>query len=191
MLGFLIAGGLFPPKWMSPGIVPGSMQSMYKRFEPQPYSMTATPGYQTFWGKQFRGGDTDELGLGGCRVVSGNDYNDSEKSGKAGNSDQLYLSNYTHTSFTQEPIVNKGGDRKQFDREMVEWAKNPKEKIDDRGLDKDAHNYGIAFRIFATCPAGYSRWRPISPHGALTENLETNCGEENFGSPRRHVPRVN
>jgi hypothetical protein len=191
MLGFLIAGGLFPQKWQQPGIVPGSTLSMYKRFEPQPYSMTAAPGYQTFWGNSFKGGATNEL-LQPCRGVSGENYNQSELTGKTGNSDQLFLSDYTHKSFTQKPIVNVNGERKQFDRAMDDWAKNPKEdprKIDDRGLDKDAHTYGVAFRIFATCPAGYSRWRPLSPHGALSINLETHCGEENFGSPRAHVPR--
>jgi len=191
VFGFLIAGGLFPPKWLRLGIVPGSVQSVYKRFEPQPYSMTAAPGYQTFWGKKFAGSGINEVNTP-CVPLTGKDYNASESGGDNGNSDQVFLSDYTHKSFTQEPLLNQRGDRKAFDKYRQEWAKDEQsgKEITFRELDKNAHNYGVAFRIFATCPAGYSRWRPASPHGALSANLEINCGEENFGSPRRHVPRV-
>jgi hypothetical protein len=191
VLGFLIAGGLFPPKWLRPGIVPGSMQSVYKRFEPQPYSMKASVGYQTFWGKKFSGMGVNEVNTP-CARLTGRDYNSSEQGGDGGNSDQLFVSDYTHKAFTQEPIVNAKGQRDAFDKFREEWAKDKKsgKEIVYRGLDKDAHNYGVAFRIFATCPAGYSRWRPASPHGALSANLEIHCGEENFGSPRAHVPRT-
>lgn len=191
VFGFLIAGGLYPPKWLQPGIVPGSVKSAYKRFEPQPYSMRASIGYQTFWGKKFSGMGKNEVNTP-CGRLTGRDYNASEQGGDGGNSDQIFLSDYTHKSFTQEPLVNQRGQRNAFDKFREDWAKDKQsgKEIVYRGLDKDAHNYGVAFRIFATCPAGYSRWRPASPHGALSANLEIHCGEENFGSPRAHVPRA-
>jgi hypothetical protein len=188
-LGFLIAGGLFPPKWLAPGDFPGSFRSMYKRFEPQPYSMTAATGYQTFWGKKFTGANPfNEVPLP-CTRLTGRNYNTNGMPGNQGNSDQLFLSDKTHESFTQSPIVNAQGKRGAFDRYVQDWSKgsdDSKQKIKERKLDKEAHNYGVAFRIFKTCPEGYSRWRPLDPHGGLAENLDTFCGEENFGSPRQH-----
>jgi hypothetical protein len=183
VFGFLISAGQFASRLHQQG----SLKSAYKRFEPQPYSMKAIEGYQTFWGKKFAGTGMNEEGTT-CPSLTGEDYNASEKGGVGGNSDQIFLSKHTHESFTQQPLLNQRGKRDAFDKFREEWAKDKQsgKEIPYRGLDKDAHNYGVAFRIFATCPAGYSRWRPASPHGALSINLETHCREENFGSPRRH-----
>ena len=194
VLGFLIAGGLFPDRWRAPGIALGSWRSMYKRFEPQPYSMKADEDYQTFWGKRFTGPGTNELqfvspGKSNCINLDGKNYDKGNGRKDDGNSDQLFLSDFTHQSFTQDPILNEGGAQRAFDRYQQEWAKQndeSKKNIRRSGLDKDAHNYGVSFRIFATCPAGYSRWRPDASHGSLVANLQKHCGEENFGSPRRH-----
>jgi hypothetical protein len=162
---------------------------MYKRFEMQPYSMTAATGYQTFWGKKFTGTFPMNEVKTPCTRLTGRNYNTNGMPGNQGNSDQLFLSGKTHESFTQTPIVNAQGKRGAFNRYVQDWSKGDEEskaKIKERKLDKDAHNYGVTFRIFKTCPLGYSRWRPTDPHGALAENLNTFCGEENFGSPRAH-----
>ena len=56
-------------------------------------------------------------------------------------------------------------------------------KIANRGLDKNSQNYAAPMRIFATCPAGYKRWRPPQDnyHYNLAVNLDKYCREENFG----------
>lgn len=185
-MAFLITTGLAT---MEPGEF--SLKSIYKRFEPRPYSKTAVTGYQTFWGKKFSGGGINEIGMQ-CGAVNGENYSIDDKKG---NSDQLFLSDYTHKSFTQQPVVNKNGDDKAFKRYIQQWSKGDQKsekdmkikRLDaDKQNDKDVHNYAVSFRIFATCPSGYSRWRPDASHGALAENIVTQCGEENFGSPKVH-----
>ena len=98
-------------------------------------------------------------------------------------SDQLYLSDKkeTNKNLTQDKI--KSGEGEEFNRYVQKWAKNDEEsqkKIAERGLDSKSQNYAAPFRIFATCPLGFKRWRP--PGDAdLTANLELLCREENFG----------
>lgn len=181
-MGFLISAGL----WSRVGI-----KSNYKRFEPQPYSMTAKPGFETFKGKLFGiMGGTTEINTS-CVRPDARPYSNNLSVVRLdnGNSDQLYLSDYTHKSFTQQPILNEKGGRDAFKKYIQQWSKGDEQSEKDmkaKGLDKDAHNYAIAFRIFATCPKGYSRWRPDALHGALAANVENSCGEENFGSPNPH-----
>jgi hypothetical protein len=178
-LGFLIAGGL------APGMTAGQ-RSFYKRFEPQPYSRMMPPDLQTFIGTQFQGGGTNELGES-CPSVSG------ENLRFAGSkSDRLFISDKTNKAFDQEIIEaedSKGG----INRYREEWGKDPESgsKIAARGLDKESQNYAAPFRIFATCPKGFKRWRPQPADGhnlALIENVNRYCREENFGgspSPRQ------
>jgi hypothetical protein len=179
-LGFLIAGGLF--KKMIKG-----QKSYYKRFEPLPYSWGGSNAHRTFKGKQFTASGTNELqlvdpGNSNCKGYSGRNYQG------RGTSDQLYISNFTHKVFTQEPIVNVDTED-AFDKYAQEWATGgDKKKIAKRGVDKDVHNYAAAFRKFATCPKGFVRWKPTSDahNRNLRANLDLFCGEENFGSPRAH-----
>ena len=187
MLSFVMAGALWPALTNEP-------RSQYKRFEPQPYSQKADEKFQTFWGNPFVGGGVNELGKD-CRSLKGDNFALSQMN-NAGNSDQLFISDYTHKSFTQEPIRNINGGRKAFDKYVTQWAKNDdqsKADIDNRGMDKDAHTYGVTFRIFATCPSGFKRWRPTyrwPGDDVQMKNLDTNCGEENFGSPKAHGPGI-
>ncbi len=169
VLGFLIAGG------MSELMREGN-QSYYKRFEPRPYSWQSTE--RIFKGKRWAGGGSNEL-LMGCKSYSGRNYQGQDTS------DQLFISNFTHQAFTQEPIVNVNT-KDAFDKYVQEWATGSgKKTISKKGVDKDAHNYAAAFRKFATCPAGFVRWDPPDDeHNMnLKANLATFCGEENFGSP--------
>ena len=169
-LGFLIAGGL------APGMIEGK-KSYYKRFEPQPYSNLMPEHLKTFTGVRFGGGDTNEIGES-CPGLSGENLSGQTKS------DRLFISDKTHQAFDQEKVeaVGKNGD---FNRYRQEWAKDPQtgEKIAARGLDKDSQNYAAPFRIFATCPKGFKRWRPPEDpenHGLII-NLNQHCQEENFG----------
>ena len=152
-------------------------KSYYKRFEPRPYSWQSTE--RIFKGKRWAGGGSNEL-LMGCKSYGGRNYQGQDTS------DQLFISNFTHKAFTQEPIVNVNT-KDAFDKYVQEWATGSgKKTISKKGVDKDAHNYAAAFRKFATCPAGFVRWRPpTDEHNMnLKANLDTFCGEENFGSPR-------
>ena len=168
-LGFLIAGGL------AKGMIDGK-KSYYKRFEPMPYSIRLPYEVQTFIGKQFEGGGTNEFGAT-CDPLSGKNYQFQNMS------DQLYLSDKkeTNKNLTQDKI--KSGEGEEFNRYVQKWAKNDEEsqkKIAERGLDSKSQNYAAPFRIFATCPLGFKRWRP--PGDAdLTINLDLLCREENFG----------
>jgi hypothetical protein len=144
------------------------------------------PDLQTFIGTQFQGGGTNELGES-CPSVSG------ENLRFAGSkSDRLFISDKTNKAFDQEIIEaedSKGG----INRYREEWGKDPESgsKIAARGLDKESQNYAAPFRIFATCPKGFKRWRPQPADGhnlALIENVNRYCREENFGgspSPRQ------
>jgi hypothetical protein len=177
-LGFLIAGGL------APGMIQGK-RSYYKRFEPQPYSMNSVPyDYETFIGKQWKGfgGKINEQGEK-CKDTSGENYAYKNKS------DQLYISNVTHQVFTQDPVNDADG-KGEFNRYVQEWAQDPEKTakdISERWLDDKSSNYAAAFRIFATCPKGYVRWRPPEDHDSkgLMANLAKRCREENFGGPTR------
>ena len=181
-LGFLIAGGLAESVGMRQG-----QRSYYKRFEPLPYSWGGSESHRTFKGKQFTASGTNELqlvdpGNSNCKGYSGNNYQGRDTS------DQLYISNFTHKVFTQEAIVNVDTED-AFDKFVQEWATEAEKKnIAKRGVDKEVHNYAAAFRKFATCPKGFVRWRPPNDeHNMnLVANLDTFCGEENFGSPRAH-----
>jgi len=166
-VGFLIAGAL------APGMISGK-QSYYKRFEPQRYSMQVPYQYQTFIGRPFKGGRTNELG-DSCPSVNATIPPYTSKS------DRLYISNKTHEPFTQKKIDESN----TIDKYVHEWADQQPDKIAKKGLDDKANNYAAAFRIFATCPAGYTRWRPPNDeHNMyLVQNLNQFCREENFGGP--------
>lgn len=171
-LGFLIAGGNYPP-------MTGGQRSYYKRFEPQPYSKSLPPDLQTFIGTSFSGGGTNELGQD-CPSVSGENYQHS-----GSKSDRLFISDKTNQAFDQE-IVQADDKKGGINRYREEWGKDQQSaaKIAARGLDKESQNYAAPFRIFATCPAGYKRWRPKPEDGhnqALIENINRYCREENFG----------
>ena len=176
-LGFLIAGGL------AEGMHQGK-RSNFKRFEPQPYSnQMKEEELNTFRGKQWKGGETNELGTP-CPVVNGKNFEGKTKS------DQLYLSKHTHASFNQKPIheesINMVTHDKKFERYVQGWAGEEEKSQDDiakRGLDKESSNYAAPFRIFATCPKGYVRWRPPEDHDykGLVLELDRHCAVENFG----------
>ena len=171
-LGFLIAGGV------APGMTAGN-RSYYKRFEPQPYSQDMPYNLQTFIGTQFQGGGTNELGES-CPSVSGENYRH-----VGSKSDRLYISDVTNKAFDQEMVQaddSKGG----VNRYREEWGKDQQSaaKIAARGLDKESQNYAAPFRIFATCPTGFKRWRPKPEdvhNQALIQNVDMYCREENFG----------
>jgi hypothetical protein len=148
---------------------------MYKRFEPQRYSMKVPPKYQTFIGKPFKGGGTNELGQS-CPSVNASLPQYSNKS------DRLYISNVTHQPFTQQKIDESN----TIDKYVQMWADQSPQDIAKKGLDDKANNYAAAFRIFATCPAGWVRWRPpYDEHNQfLVQNLNNFCREENFGGPQ-------
>ena len=173
-LGFLIAGGL------APGMTAGQ-RSYYKRFEPQPYSRMMPPDLQTFIGTSFQGGETNELGKS-CPSLSGEDYRSA-----GSKSDRLYISDVTNKAFDQEIVETKETDQVPgVSRYREEWGKDQQSgaKIAARGLDKESQNYAAPFRIFATCPKGFKRWRPQPADGhnlALIENVNRYCREENFG----------
>jgi hypothetical protein len=152
VIPFLHAGGYYMEK-MSNGI-----QSMYKRFEPLPYSRQM----QLFTGKRWKGEGTNEKFMP-CRSYEGKDYEGKDQP------DQLYISNKNHSPFTQKPV-------QEFNRYDREWADQQPENFHNRNFDKSVLNYAAAFRIFATCPAGYVRWR-----GPGSEKFQQACGEENFG----------
>ncbi len=178
-LGFLIAGGLAEGMIdKQGGEEEGGRKSYYKRFEPMPYSRNA----QLFFGKQFTGkkdGATNELDKP-CDELSGEKYQYKNMS------DQLYLSDKkeTNKNLTQDKIINQEGKKgEEFNRYVQKWAKNDEEsqkKIAERGLDSKSQNYAAPFRIFATCPLGFKRWKPQGD-ATLTANLKMHCGEENFG----------
>lgn len=149
---FLHAGGYYQGQ-MSNGV-----QSIYKRFEPIPYSQT----FNLFSGKPWKGGGPNERG-DFCQSYEGNDYQGKNQP------DQLYISDVNHKPFTQEQVQ----EFKKYDRE---WADKQQENFHNRNFNESVLNYGAAFRIFATCPAGYVRWR-----GGHAEESQEACGEENFG----------
>jgi hypothetical protein len=164
-IGFLIAGAL------APKMIVGK-QSYYKRFEPQRYSMQVPFQYRTFIGNPFKGGGQNELGAA-CPSVNATLPPDSNKS------DRLYISNKTHEPFTQKKI----DEANSIDKYVQEWADQKKEDIAKRGFDDKANNYAAAFRIFATCPAGYTRWEPPDDehNEYLIQNMRNFCRSENFG----------
>ncbi len=152
---FLHAGGYYQ------GRMSNGDKSIYKRFEPMPYSLM----FNLFSGKAWRGGGMNELGQL-CPSYEGNDYQGKDQP------DQLYLSDVNHKPFTQEQV-------QQFSKYDREWADKQFENyknFHNRNFNESVLNYGAAFRIFATCPAGYVRWR--GPH---SEEYAQACGEENFG----------
>jgi hypothetical protein len=157
-LAFLIAAGLHEHDTQD------SKKSYYKRFEPMPYSQQAN----IFSGKAFKGGsgltERPLPWLRWCdRTINGADYQGKNMP------DQLYISDKTNKfteqgGFIQEPIH-------EWNKLYTEWTKD--KKTPQRGMDKMSQNYGSAFRIFATCPLGYQRWR-----GAHSGDANKVCGEE-------------
>lgn len=164
---FMIAAGYYP------GTLFNGVQSVYKRFEPRPYSQKL----DLFTGARWEGVGPNELGQL-CRSYKGKDLKGKNVS------DQLYLSDIYHQPFTQEKIMDSGscpsgncpGAEPIFNRYDREWADKQPENFHNRNVDQSVLNYGAAFRIFATCPAGYVRWK--GPH---SEKFDEACGEENFG----------
>lgn len=154
---FMIAGGYYF------GQMYDGVRSVYKRFEPMPYSQA----FGLFKGNAFKPipfvqNERGEV----CRNIDGMDYKDRNQP------DQLYLSNKNHSPFSQELTQTFN----QYDRE---WAAPGEGQRDfhGRGLDQSVLNYGAAFRIFATCPKGWSRWRG----GDIDNQYSGACGEEHFG----------
>ena len=162
---FMIAAGYYM------GEMYNGMHSMYKRFEPRPY----TRSFNLFSGKKWAGGTPNELGQP-CRTFEGKDFQNKNVS------DQLYLSDVNHQPFSQDKIRAEGSDPNQpeFKRYDREWTDKQSDKFHNRNFDEKVLNYGAAFRVFATCPAGYVRWR--GPH---SEQFAAACGEENFGGKMR------
>lgn len=162
---FMIAAGYYM------GEMYNGMHSMYKRFEPRPY----TRSFNLFSGKKWVGGTPNELGQP-CRTFEGKDFQNKNVS------DQLYLSDVNHQPFSQDKIRAEGSDPNQpeFKRYDREWTDKQSDKFHNRNFDEKVLNYGAAFRVFATCPAGYVRWR--GPH---SEQFASACGEENFGGKMR------
>ncbi|MEY4669813.1 MAG: hypothetical protein RL518_2512 [Pseudomonadota bacterium] len=150
---FLHAAGYYPGE-MSNGV-----QSIYKRFEPMPY----TRQMDLFTGKKWEGEGMNEL-FQLCRSYDGEDYEGADKP------DQLYISDVNHKPFTQDKV-------QEFNKYDREWADKEKENFHNRNFDENVLNYAAAFRVFATCPAGYVRWRNPAAAGKFAEA----CGEENFG----------
>ena len=167
VLGFLIAGGLYEGRMRS------GAQSIYKRFEPRPYSKMLG----LFVGKPFYGsggGPQNELGES-CDSVQPENYKDKNKS------DQLFISDKTHPSnqFTGESQMINESSPGEFNRYVGEWARDGQGKsMPERGLDDKSQNYAAAFRLFATCPAKFSRWHPPDSHD---EKISARCGQENLG----------
>ena len=152
VIPFLIAGGYYK------GEMSNGLMSIYKRFEPMPYSQN----FNLFSGKAWKGGGQNELG-DFCQSYEGNDYQGKNQP------DQLYISDVNHKPFIQEQVQ----EFKKYDRE---WADKQPENFHNRNFNESVLNYGAAFRIFATCPAGYVRWR-----GGHADESQEACGEENFG----------
>jgi hypothetical protein len=167
VLGFLIAGGLYEGRMRS------GMQSIYKRFEPRPYSQTLG----MFVGKPFYGsggGPQNEIGAS-CESVQPQVYQFQNKS------DQLFIADSTHPSqqFTGESQIINESSPGEFNRYVGEWAKDRQGKsMPERGLDDKSQNYAAAFRMFATCPANFTRWHPVGAHDAM---VAARCGAENLG----------
>ena len=162
---FMIAAGYYPGRLFN------GLHSVYKRFEPRPYSQNYTEGLKICTGKRWEGGGTNEQGFL-CRSYSGKNLQGTNVS------DQLYLSDVNHKPFSQDKIMEQGSSSSAqgFNRYDREWANQKPEDFHNRNVDQSVLNYGAAFRMFATCPAGYVRWR--GPH---SERFAKICGEENFG----------
>jgi hypothetical protein len=90
----------------------------------------------------------------------------------------MYLSDVNHQPFSQQKIMEQEGSAaaQGFNRYDREWADKNPNNFHNRNVNKSVLNYGAAFRMFATCPAGYVRWR-----GDHSEKFDKICGEENFG----------
>jgi hypothetical protein len=162
---FMIAAGYYPGRLFN------GMRSVYKRFEPRPYSQNYPEGLKIFTGKRWMGAGPNERGSV-CRSYSGKNLQGTNVS------DQLYLSDVNHKPFSQDKIREQDGsaETQGFNRYDREWANQKPEDFHNRNVDASVLNYGAAFRMFATCPAGYVRWR--GPH---SERFDKICGEENFG----------
>lgn len=162
---FMIAAGYYPGRLFN------GIHSVYKRFEPRPYSQNYPEGLKIFTGKKWKGAGPNERG-DICRSYSGKDLQGKNVS------DQMYLSDVNHQPFSQEKIMEQEGSAaaQGFNRYDREWADKKPENFHNRNVNKSVLNYGAAFRMFATCPAGYVRWR-----GDHSEKFDKICGEENFG----------
>jgi hypothetical protein len=173
-LGFLIAGGLYEGK-MRNGI-----QSYYKRFEPQPYSMNYPKDMQIFVGKAFKGsgsGPSNELGKSCSASINGRgNYFGQNKS------DQIFIADVTHQNVLpgEREMINEEA-QPGFNRNLEKWAQasgGNRVKMPNRGLDEKSNNYAAVFRLFATCPAKYVRWHPPGMHDQINQEV---CRDENLG----------
>jgi hypothetical protein len=187
VLGFLIAAGL--DKSMRLG-----QKSYYKRFEPRPYSRNLDSRYAMFKGKPVRAvaraGVSNERGTP-CQTVAGEDFYET----RSDKGDRLYISDLTHKPFTQDIVEeDPNSGRLGADRYVQEWAKTDNRSKADIAKrresaaatpesDRATSNYATAFRIFASCPKGYVRWRPPPDvhNQGLVQNLDNFCGEEWLG----------
>lgn len=165
---------------LAPGMHAGPL-SFLKGFEPIQYSRLLPDQYRPFKFENFKGNGTNELvrvhpEYSMCDSFRGENYQGQNKS------DKLYISNVTHDPFTQEPVDDQTQGPNRY---VQEWAKDKAagKTIAERGLDEKSQNYATAFRIFATCPKGYLRWRPERDghNNQLRDNLDGLCREEYFG----------
>lgn len=138
---FMIAAGYYPGRLFN------GLHSVYKRFEPRPYSQNYPEGLKIFTGKRWEGGGPNEQGFL-CRSYSGKNLQGTNVS------DQLYLSDVNHKPFSQDKIMEQGSSSSAqgFNRYDREWANQKPEDFHNRNVDQSVLNYGAAFRMFATCP---------------------------------------
>lgn len=171
---FAIAGAYYAGEMASRG-----NGRYYKPFEPQPYSQT----FKLFHGKRFSGqigGGVPAPGLNEdgilCSLLQGNDYQNKNRA------DQIYLSEKTHPPF-DSPKFSSGENQKfnQMDRQWAGTNESDQDSFHNREFDSKVLNYGATFRIFATCPKGYVRWRGATWDHWWHQGLNNACGEEHFG----------
>jgi hypothetical protein len=165
---------------LAPGMHAGPL-SFLKGYEPIAYTSKLPDQYRPFKFQKFFGNGTNELvrvhpEYSKCDSFNGENYQGQNKS------DKLYISNVTHEPFTQEPVDDQSEGPNRY---VQEWAKDKAagKTIAERGLDEKSQNYATAFRVFATCPKGYVRWRPDRDghNNELRDNLDALCREEYFG----------
>jgi hypothetical protein len=151
----------------------------YKPFEPQPYSQQ----FKLFKGKRFSGevgGGVPAPGLNEdgilCSLLQGYDYQGKNRA------DQIYLSEKTHPPF-DSPKFSASENQKfnQMDRQWAGDKSSDQDNFHNREFDSKVLNYGATFRIFATCPKGYVRWRGATGDHFWHAGINNACGEEHFG----------
>lgn len=170
---FAIAGAYYAGEMAGPG------GRYYKPFEPQPYSQQ----FKLFKGKRFSGevgGGVPAPGLNEdgilCSLLQGYDYQGKNRA------DQIYLSEKTHPPF-DSPKFSASENQKfnQMDRQWAGDKSSDQDNFHNREFDSKVLNYGATFRIFATCPKGYVRWRGATGDHFWHRGINNACGEEHFG----------